>query len=262
MRTQLYQGGPSEPPEPACPNSWPGSVPPAQAPAPTRSVELPPLLQLPASEAEYTELRARMRGPTKQCNWLIPGKVLHGAHPADAEALEALILGGVTTFVQLTSQQEAKQRGLFAYGKPAHAAFSHNRRKDPQMYMGRPCLEEALRSRQYKLATLQIPIPEQDECTPALDTKVLDIVEEIWGMLRNEEVVYLHCHDGHGSSALVCGALLAVLYLLDSFEVLTRLQVYHDSRAITKDMRCPATLHQVEQLHRVASQALRTNLHK
>jgi len=122
--------------------------------------------------------------------------------------------------------------------------------------------------RQYKLGNLNYPIPDFKHQgggpVPCKDDDdwIVTLVQGLTPMLRNEEILYLHDEDGYGASTVVGGALLAVLYYIDSLEVVARLRLSHASRISKeglikgRDINHESRHHLIEQTHRVVREAL------
>ena len=121
-----------------------------------------------------------MKKPIKHCYWVVPGKVLAGEHPVGlsdltpSENLEALKKESVTTFIDLTSEQE----GLASY---------------------QPLLDEQA---YHRFAITNIGTPS----SPQITTAILDLIDQ---QATKEGVVYVHCRGGVGRTGTIIGCWLA-----------------------------------------------------
>mmetsp|Transcript_29296 Transcript_29296/g.76801 ORF Transcript_29296/g.76801 Transcript_29296/m.76801 type:complete len:321 (+) Transcript_29296:99-1061(+) len=140
------------------------------------AAEMPPLVR---DEFE------QMRGPTPQSNWLVPGKVITGAHPeynyGEGRATAERIVrdSGVDTFVCFTEwEPEYVKAGLTtADGRPVR--------------------------------TVWFPIDDFDVTSPA---ETIQMVEELTRLVRAGHVLYMHCLSGRGRTGTVAIPLLLALY--------------------------------------------------
>ncbi|HEV8018499.1 MAG TPA: ADP-ribosylglycohydrolase family protein [Steroidobacteraceae bacterium] len=131
--------------------------------------------------------------PLPNCYWVLPGKLLAGAHPAGAtpqltqERVTRLLAAGVTCFLDLTHPGEAAP---YDEGLPVAIGF------------------------------LRKPIP--DHGIPAEPGHMAETLMCLRQALRAGQIVYLHCRAGIGRTAMVAGCLL-VEHGLSGEEALTEL---------------------------------------
>lgn len=121
-----------------------------------------------------------MNRPIEQCYWVVPGRLLAGEYPrnkdeeSSPEKIGALLRAGVTTFIDLTEENE-----LHPYSSLLGTAASHRR--------------FPVRDRS---------VPESLEITAA----VLDAIDHGIG---SGERVYVHCWGGVGRTGVIVGCWLA-----------------------------------------------------
>ena len=150
---------------------------------------------------------AAMRGPAKQTNWLVPGRVLCGACPgvgpyAGVEIGELLQAGvGVDLFVNLVGNGEA------LYGAHLDRAATT---------AVRPAIVDRT------IGEFQV----------AGDTVAVAAVADMLRCLATPlSVVYLHCRAGHGRTGMIAALLLGVLLPdMPIDTVLFCVQSFHDQR--------------------------------
>ncbi|GMH52501.1 hypothetical protein TrRE_jg4968 [Triparma retinervis] len=130
------------------------------------------------------ELGKKVRGPTKNSNWLIPGAVMVGSLPGGwygggmSEDLTELLQAGVTTFVSLI--------------------------EDEPPY--RDCLKELVgRLGMGAVRSLSFPI---DDFDVEDDRRTQLLVERLSGLVFDGEVVYVHCLSGRGRTGTIAIPLL------------------------------------------------------
>jgi len=119
-------------------------------------------------------LRARgdaLRLPHPDCYWVLPGRFLAGAHPA--QHLPALLDAGIDSFVDLTCSDAARAR--YAPALPAHARWHGD------------------------------AVP--DFAVPGV-AQMRGIVAALDAELQRGARVYLHCHAGVGRTGTALGCWL------------------------------------------------------
>jgi len=113
----------------------------------------------------------------------------------------------------------------------------------------------------------QIPLKERDldyvhfpiyDKTVAEDDDILGLVENLYTRLNEGENLFVHCRGGHGRTGVVMCLLYAKIFpQLDAYEVLERIQRYHNTRKDVIDSGfhyvCPETSEQTSQIYRVIS---------
>ena len=116
---------------------------------------------------------------TRGSNWVIPGHLMIGSHPSDADA-RAIIGAGVTTFVSLIGEYSTQHYHTRKYPRAATkpTAFVH-----------------------FPIQDFHVPDPK------ALAALVLDLKRR----LVEREVVYVHCRGGHGRTGTVVIPLVAAI---------------------------------------------------
>jgi protein-tyrosine phosphatase len=118
--------------------------------------------------------------PIENCYWVAPGRFLAGEYPRDKDEessqakINALILSGITAFIDLTAENE----GLLPYSGLLETA-SHQR-----------------------FPIRDVSIPNSTDITAA----ILDTIDH---NLRQERVVYLHCWGGVGRTGVIVGCWLS-----------------------------------------------------
>ena len=130
------------------------------------------------------ELGKKVQGPTKNSNWLIPGKVMVGSLPGGwygggmSEDLTKILSAGITTLVSLIEDEPPYRDCL----------------KDLVGRMGK----EGVRS-------LSFPI---DDFDVEDDRRTQSLVERLSRLVFEGEVVYIHCLSGRGRTGTVAIPLL------------------------------------------------------
>jgi len=131
-------------------------------------------------------LKPEQRKAPSGSYWIIPGKLLGGAHPASRSLgdtlrrIQILVTGGVTSFIDLT--------------EPGEAA--------PYIALANAHAEDAGK----KLRYVRMPLPDHKiPPTPESMSAILDYLE---GELAAGQCVYLHCRAGIGRTGTVAGCHL------------------------------------------------------
>jgi hypothetical protein len=108
--------------------------------------------------------------PFEHCYWLLPGRLLAGAHPGQRERLAALHGAGVTRFIDLTGPRDTL---------PAYAPAWARR--------------------------MSFPIEDFGVPAPATMRAVLDAIA---AALEDDQRLYLHCRAGIGRTGTVAACWL------------------------------------------------------
>mmetsp|Transcript_19221 Transcript_19221/g.34210 ORF Transcript_19221/g.34210 Transcript_19221/m.34210 type:complete len:353 (-) Transcript_19221:316-1374(-) len=205
---------------------------------------LPTFKQVQESRDEYV-------GPTDESNWVIPGKLLVGAYPAEAsdsaheERLSSILACGVTTFVCLQSEYDhmCRDRAAWCEGKKirpyihdAHRICSTLSVKDKRVVSPE------------HLSFWHCPIMDCDVVSDEVTTRLARAL--CWRLVAGD-VIYLHCWGGHGRTGTIVAVMLGMLYKISKAEALKRTQLYHDMRAYPLQVPSPQTFSQRMQVLRV-----------
>ncbi|KAG1663284.1 hypothetical protein FOA52_006325 [Chlamydomonas sp. UWO 241] len=190
-----------------------------------------------------------MRGPTKESNWLIPGRVLAGGYPAssdDAEMsaiLRALLDAGVTTFVCLQAEVDSDGLSVCSAGVWATAGLR------PYLPRVRALAEATSRP---PPSFLHMHVADGHV---GGDAETLCLADACCERLACGEVLYIHCWGGHGRTGTLAALLLGRLYGLPLAAALRHVQSYHDTRVNPAGARSPQTAVQRAQVRRLLSRA-------
>ena len=216
-----------------------------------------PLGCLPAQLPSFAQVETRRSdyvGPTDESNWVLPGRLLVGAYPAEVDdcahvrVLSAILGCGVSTFVCLQSEYDHFSRNVAAWRSGSAI---------------RPYVHDALRLLRENAASTRphpgMVAPERlgflylsiDDCDVTGDGEVVRLARALcWRLLRGE-VVYLHCWGGHGRTGTLVSLVLGLLYKVSRAEALKRTQLYHDLRACPLHVPSPQTFAQRMQVLRI-----------
>mmetsp|Transcript_5366 Transcript_5366/g.11071 ORF Transcript_5366/g.11071 Transcript_5366/m.11071 type:complete len:562 (+) Transcript_5366:1024-2709(+) len=203
--------------------------------------------------------RKSYAGPSDESNWVLPGRLLVGAYPAEADQeaheklLSSILSCGVTTFVCLQAEYDHFARSdspIRPYIRDAYRLCCENqaamsKKASVQQQVGEG--EKAFCSPN-KLAFLHLPIV---DCKVTGDEVVRVLAEALCWRLVAGEVVYLHCWGGHGRTGTLVAVILGMLYKISKAEALKRTQLYHDCRSCPLQVQSPQTFPQRMQVLRI-----------
>jgi uncharacterized protein (DUF1810 family) len=151
-----------------------------------------------------SELQRRWRGPSARSNWLVPGRVLCGDQPYTLDKPEGragLAACDVTTIVCLRTKAE------MAGGKNSYTSS----------------MAKLIGNAKF----VSFPIVDQSVADDAL---VCNFIEQLLERIACGEVLYVHCHGGHGRTGTICSLLLGKLYGLSGEDALKWFQRLHNMR--------------------------------
>ena len=173
-----------------------------------------------------TTLQDRWRGPSSRSNWLVPGRVLCGDQPytlGTPEGRAGIAACAVTTIVCLRTKAEMSD------GKNSYTSA-----------MAKLIGEKAAKF-------VSFPIVDQ---SVADDDLVRDFIEQLLERIARGEVLYVHCHGGHGRTGTICSLLLGKLYALSGEDALSWYTRLHNMRLspIFTDPLFPVQIRQVKRL--------------
>lgn len=173
-----------------------------------------------------SDLQQRWRGPSSRSNWLVPGRVLCGDQPYTldkAEGRTGVAACGVTTIVCLRTKAE------MASGKNSYVSS----------------MTKLLGKQVAKFVSF--PIVDQNV---ADDELVSEFIEQLLGRIASGEVLYIHCHGGHGRTGTICSLLLGKLYSLSGEDALSWYKRLHNMRAspVFTSPLFPPQMNQVKRL--------------
>lgn len=191
-----------------------------------------------------TNLQKRWRGPSIRSNWLVPARVLCGDQPftlGKPEGRAGIAACGVTTIVCLRTKAEMND------GKNSYTSAM------TKLIEGSEFGEKGSRSRRQ---------PKSEEKTakfvsfPIVDQSVADdelvrvFIEQLLERIARGEVLYVHCHGGHGRTGTICSLLLGRLYGLSGEDALSWFTRLHNMRAspVFTAPLFPAQITQVKRL--------------
>ena len=165
----------------------------AAAPTSAQHRQVIPLPTIPSpvdiqSDAHRNTLP--LRGPTDGSNWLLFPKVVIGEYPEGEDAL-ALCEAGVSTFVCL--QKTMNEYGLFS----------------AENYQ--TLLENNLLSKEAYSSLDFVHFPMNDHGHPPEVSALVELVLDLRSRVLSGQVLYLHCHGGHGRTGTVAIPLIASL---------------------------------------------------
>eukprot|EP01089_Gocevia_fonbrunei_P000340 TRINITY_DN10360_c0_g1_i1.p1 TRINITY_DN10360_c0_g1~~TRINITY_DN10360_c0_g1_i1.p1 ORF type:complete len:202 (-),score=28.92 TRINITY_DN10360_c0_g1_i1:12-617(-) len=192
----------------------------------TGKTELPPIVLNPDPTL--------MWGPIDPSNWVIPGRLVAGGYPGHksepehSNQIKAILDAKITTFVCLQSEKELKRFNPY----------------QPLITEG-----EDFSLFKNKIKFIHFPIPDQ-QVGP--DEEVEKLVNQIIQELNNGEVIYMHCHGGHGRTGTIIALLLIKLYSVDAETALQVTSDTHKCRKVFKS-RSPQTPKQFDQVRRLGA---------
>ncbi|GBG32722.1 Hypothetical Protein FCC1311_089472 [Hondaea fermentalgiana] len=194
--------------------------------------------------------RKAYAGPTDESNWVIPGRLMVGAYPAEADdqshdaLLNAILECGVTTFVCLQAEYNhyaPATAPIRPYIRDAFRLCQMREREARQKSPNEVCAAS-------KLGFLHLPIV---DCKVTGDEVVRALAEALCWRLVSGEVIYLHCWGGHGRTGTLVAVMLGMLYKISKSEALKRTQLYHDCRSCPLQVQSPQTFSQRMQVLRI-----------
>ena len=153
----------------------------------------------------------RTHKPIENSYWVIPGRFLAGEYPGDIDdessrvKINALILSGITAFIDLTEENE----GLLPYTSLLKTA-THQR------------------------------FPIRDVSIPSSTDITIAILDAIGHQIRQGGVVYLHCWGGVGRTGVIVGCWLA-RHGFKGKAALARLQELWEQCPKSEDRQSPDT---------------------
>lgn len=173
-----------------------------------------------------TTLQRRWRGPSSRSNWVVPERVLCGDQPYTLDKPEGragVAACGVTTIVCLRTKAE------MASGKNSYIS--------------------AMTKLIGKAAVKFVSFPIVDQ-TVANDELVTDFIQQLLQRIDRGEVLYVHCHGGHGRTGTICSLLLGRLYGLNGEEAISWYTRLHNMRSapIFSEPLFPPQVNQVKRL--------------
>ena len=138
--------------------------------------------------SELPDPRSLPASPTATSNWLLPGKLIIGAHPDPGDVVALMDEARVTTFVSLigeysTSHYQQKRYPAAVARGGRSASFVH-----------------------FPVEDFYVPKAEE------LRSIVLNLKQRL---TQNGEVVFVHCRGGHGRTGTVVIPLIAALFDID-----------------------------------------------
>ena len=131
-----------------------------------------------------------LRGPTDGSNWLLFQKVAIGEYPEGDDAL-ALCEAGVSTFVCL-------QKTMNEYGFLSAENYQS-------------LLQNKLLPKTVSSSLQFVHFPMNDHGAPPEVSALVELVLDLRSRVLSGQVLYLHCHGGHGRTGTVAIPLIASL---------------------------------------------------
>lgn len=174
--------------------------------------------ELPALDSLDDEVAEQITGPTADCHWVLPGRLLIGDYPGsrtnkaiDSECVTKLVQTGVSTFINLqTKPSQYKMLGLdfWSYKQTCRELVAQRalRPTRPLQFVHFPMAERVHEKVFYRLLRALID------------------------RMREGEVVYLHADQDTPILPLIGAALLCLVYEMDDVEALERAEQYHATR--------------------------------
>jgi hypothetical protein len=145
--------------------------------------------------------------PLRGTYWVVPGQLLAGAYPGDAEPgvadrmLRALIAAGIRTFVDLTDEGEINEDAKVI---PAY----------------RSILRQVAENESIQSTYANIPIEDRGVPSPWTLRCILDVIDR---SIADDNPVYVHCWAGRGRTGTVVGCYLKRHGMAEDADVIQRL---------------------------------------
>jgi len=163
-------------------------------------------------------------GPSPTSHWVIPGRLLCGAHPnvllmnnTYISRMQNLLAVGITTFVDLT-----RPRDITDYQHPPNKYF------DPNTPNYQPVAKQLAKSQfSREIAFVNFPIVDGNVGSFG---SVFNLLLEICHRLANGECIYVHCMAGMGRAGTIMSCLIGMLYNMESPEALAKNRELHNCR--------------------------------
>jgi len=200
-------------------------------------------------------------GPTKESNWVIPGRVLAGAYPLvwdknkpgsriNSKDLLKIMDQGVNTFVCLQSEYVHEQTPSCEITRSYIYPYIFEAQK--------LCRSKNLNR---DLQFLHLPIRDL-QCT--IDEDCLDMALYLSHLLLTSptSTLYVHCWGGHGRTGIIIALMLGLLYDMSADDALSRTQIYHDTRNCSLKVQSPQTHEQCNQVVRILNSSEAKNAKK
>jgi protein-tyrosine phosphatase len=231
---------------------------------------------------EYVMKHSYMyQGPSKDSNWVLPGRLLVGAYPHapidtsvstdvntentnggctihDFDVLSSILKKGITTFVCLareypidivdsSSSNSSSSRRPRAYFDVVRQIISdENYVKKLKFDMKNESFSNHVNN-----IDSHLDIVTEDNVTfvhyPIVDHKctednyVIKLAYNLIKALERGEIIYLHCMDGSGRTGIMVSLLLHLIYGIDAQEAMSRCQLLYDIREGSKTTTTTAT---------------------
>jgi len=218
-------------------------------------IEIVPLEEIVSLEEICKKIdRNKYYGPISESNWVfkgndkIPGKLIAGSfpgHPNDAVNTRNIIQvlnRGVTVIVNL--QQEYKKiNSSWRFGVGVRPYMD-----DLEKIIANKSQHPTLTSTITEVVFIHEPIR---DCGIIDDAKTLKLAKELFNLLKDGEVVYLHCWGGHGRTGVLVCLILHLIYGLNAIDAIILCEFLHDIRRLQIDVGSPQTLEQRQQVTRI-----------
>ena len=174
-------------------------------------------------DTEY-KIRFMLKNLTRRSNWVIGHKLIQGAFPSRKD-IERLRKGGVTTFVDLVTDDEYKKgKRYWEY----HSILPEG------SYFRFPIQQNAVQE----------------------DRRTLQFTLKLCDFIREGKVVYVHCAHGHGRSGVICAIVAGILLNLTPQEALDFISEKHAKRKVDPDVKTPNNILQYVQVTRILESIL------
>eukprot|EP01121_Diplochlamys_sp_Union-15-3_P000393 TRINITY_DN10367_c0_g1_i7.p1 TRINITY_DN10367_c0_g1~~TRINITY_DN10367_c0_g1_i7.p1 ORF type:complete len:239 (+),score=34.28 TRINITY_DN10367_c0_g1_i7:96-812(+) len=200
----------------------------------------PPIAKVipPPAKLSLPESGTDLKGPTKWCNWVIPGRLLMGAYPKSKTLIENILHAGITTFISLVHEVELKRlepRG--PYFTLCQTLVTENK---------------AFNRKPTELQFIHLPIRDKDVTS---DEEVINLVCDMEERLNGGENLFIHCRGGHGRTGTVVAILLSKMFKISGYEAMELCQEYHDHResVAPRQYEVPQTTQQKNQVYRITA---------
>ena len=187
-------------------------------------------------------------GPLPESNWVIKGKLIAGAYPGhikddinDANLIN-ILNSNVTVFVNL--QKEYKPidpTWRFGFGIRPYLDDLNRIISNKDKY---PLLTSTIT----KIKFIHKPIADLGIIN---DNETLKLAQDIFSLMQNGEVIYLHCWGGHGRTGVIVCLILHLMYGLNSNDAIRYCQLLHGMRELYVNVGSPQTKQQRDQVKRI-----------